>query len=177
MKALYLLRHAKSAWDDPTGGGPAPPDHDRPLAPRGEKAAALVGRHLKERGARIDLVLCSTAVRAAETGRRLLAALDAPAVPVIHERGLYLCGAQALLERLRAAPEAAGALMLIAHNPDLHELAQTLTGSGGERHRRALAEKFPTAACALLLFETAHWRDLAPGGGRLADFVVPRKLS
>lgn len=171
MKTLYLLRHAKSSWDDSSLG-----DHDRPLAPRGEKAARKVGQYLKEHKAHIDLVLCSTAARAVDTGRRVLTAMGATAVPVEHERGLYLCGHHVLLERLRDAPDSAASLMLIAHNPDLHELARQLTGSGGDDHRKALAEKFPTAACAVLLFETMHWRDLDLGAGRLANFVLPRKL-
>ena len=172
MKTLYLMRHGKSAWDDPSLD-----DHDRPLAPRGRKAARLVGHHLKDRGARIDLVLCSTAVRAADTAHRLLEVMEAPDIPVEHERGLYLCGARVLLERLRDAPDSAASLMLVAHNPDLHDLARELTGSGEERDRDALAEKFPTGACAVLLFECARWADLDIGAGRLADFILPRKLS
>lgn len=172
MKALYLLRHGKSSWENP-----ALDDHDRPLAPRGVEAGRRVGRHLKDRKARVDLALCSTAVRAEDTLRRVLAAMDVPDLPVEHERGLYLCGARVLLERLRAAPEPASSLMLVAHNPDLHDLARELTGSGDAEHRRALAEKFPTGACAVLLFEAARWRDLAPGAGRLADFIRPRKLT
>ena len=172
MKTLYLLRHGKSSWDDPDLD-----DHDRPLAPRGQKASRLVGAHLKDRKAHIDLALCSTATRAADTLRRVLAAMGAPDLPVEHERGLYLCGAQVLLERLRDAPDSAASLLLVAHNPDLHDLARELTGSGDDGHRRALAEKFPTGACAVLLFEAAHWRDLDLGAGRLADFVLPRKLS
>ncbi len=172
MKTLFLLRHAKSSWDSPITG-----DHDRPLAPRGEKAAILVGRHLGAHHARVDLVLCSTAVRAVETRKRVMTAMGTPYPPVEHERGLYLCGARTLLERLRDAPDSATGLMLIAHNPDLHDLAQALAGEGEETHRHALADKFPTGACAVLTFETRRWRDLDLGAGRLADFVQPRKLS
>ncbi|WP_188260578.1 SixA phosphatase family protein [Azospirillum tabaci] len=172
MKTLYLMRHGKSAWDDPSLD-----DHDRPLAPRGKKAARLVGHELKDRGARIGLVLCSTARRAADTADRLLEVMDAPDIPVERERGLYLCGAGVLLERLRDAPESVSSLMLVAHNPDLHDLARDLTGSGEERHRDTLAEKFPTGACAVILFEAARWADLDSGAGRLADFILPRKLS
>jgi phosphohistidine phosphatase len=172
MKTLFLLRHAKSSWDAPATG-----DHDRPLAPRGEKAATLVGNHLRMHHARVDLVLCSTALRAVETRKRVMAAMGSPFPPVEHERGLYLCGARTLLERLRDAPESAKGLMLIAHNPDLHELAQELTGSGDHDHRQELAEKYPTGSCAVLLFETMRWRDLDLGAGRLTDFVQPRKLT
>jgi len=172
MKTLFLLRHAKSSWDDPSLG-----DHDRPLNARGEKAATLVGAYLSKHHAHIDLVLCSTAVRAVETRKRVMTAIGAPYPPVEHERGLYLCGAHTLLERLRDAPDSATGLMLVAHNPDLHELANALTGSGDHGLRHDLADKFPTGACAVLVFETLRWADLEMGAGRLADFVQPRKLS
>ncbi|AWK86914.1 SixA phosphatase family protein [Azospirillum thermophilum] len=172
MKTLFLLRHAKSSWDSPGSG-----DHDRPLAPRGEKAAPLVGSYLRKHHAHIDLVLCSTAVRAVETGRRVLSAMGAPTPPVEHERGLYLCGAHTLLERVRDVPDSVTGLMVIAHNPDLYELTQELVGEGEAALRHAVADKFPTGACAVILFQTLHWRDLDLGAGRLVDFVQPRKLS
>lgn len=171
MKTLYLLRHGKSSWDDP-----ALDDHDRPLAPRGIRAAGLVGRHMKERGARLDLVLTSTARRAMDTTDRVLAELGSDA-PVERERGLYLCGARVLLERLLDAPDTATAVMLVAHNPDLHELATLLAAEGDPHDLKAVAEKFPTAACAVLLFGAPHWKDLEPGAGRLVEFVLPRKLA
>lgn len=171
MKTLLLLRHGKSAWDDP-----GLEDHDRPLAPRGIKAAKLVGRHLHGRGVKLDLVLCSTARRAADTAALALAEC-APDAPVERERGLYLCGATVLLERLHDAPDSAASLMLVAHNPDIGALANLLVGEGDPADRGAMAEKFPTAACAVLLFGVTRWSDLEPGGGRLVEFVQPRKLA
>ena len=172
MKTLYLLRHAKSAWDDPSLH-----DHDRPLAPRGKKAAPLIGRHLRDRKARVDLALCSTARRARQTCDRVLAEMGDGKPPVELERRLYLCGASALLERLHAVPDSVAALMLVAHNPDLHELALRLIGGGNQAMRASLAEKFPTAAYTILTFDTARWSDLAEGSGMLVDFVRPRDLT
>lgn len=171
MKTLLLLRHGKSAWDDPTLE-----DHDRPLAPRGTRAAGLIGRHLRGRGVRLDLVLCSTARRAVDTAALALAEC-APDAPVEHERGLYLCGTQVLLQRLHDAPDSAASLMLVAHNPDMGALANLLAGDGDPAVLAALAEKFPTGACAVLLFGVTRWSDLEPGGGRLVEFVRPRKLA
>jgi hypothetical protein len=65
MRRLYLLRHAKSSWEDV---GLA--DHDRPLAPRGRRAAKAIGRHLRDSGIEPELVLCSSARRAQETLER-----------------------------------------------------------------------------------------------------------
>ncbi|WP_207458814.1 histidine phosphatase family protein [Azospirillum sp. SYSU D00513] len=171
MKTLYLLRHAKSAWD-----APALPDHDRPLAGRGERAAPLVGRYLKEKGVLPDLVLCSTARRAQDTCALVLEAMGADQAPVERERRLYLCGAQVLLDRIREVRDEVSSLMLVAHNPDLHRLAWDLAGSGDPAAREALEEKFPTGACAILLFEGRSWREIAPATGRLLDFVRPRTL-
>lgn len=171
MKTLLLLRHGKSAWDDP-----GLDDHDRPLAPRGTRAARLVGRHLHGRGVKLDLVLCSTARRADDTAALALAEC-APDVPVERERGLYLCGAPVLLERLHDAPDAAATLMLVAHNPDIGALASLLVGEGDPADIAAMAEKFPTGGCAVLLFGVTRWCDLEPGSGRLVEFVRPRKLA
>jgi phosphohistidine phosphatase len=172
MKTLYLMRHAKAAMSSPTGG-----DHDRPLAPRGVHAAVAVGEHLRDRKARIDLVLCSTATRAAETAELVVKARGEP-VPVLErERGLYLCGAHVLLERLHDAPGHALGLMLVAHNPDIHELAGLLCGEASAHDEAALADGYPTGALAVFLFEIAHWRDLEPGSGRLVEYVLPRKLA
>src|SRR6187200_3248617 len=81
---LYLLRHAKSSWDDP-----GLPDHDRPLAPRGRKAAKRMGAHLRERGIEPQLVLCSSARRTRETVERL--ALPSGSQVEV-EDGLYAAG-------------------------------------------------------------------------------------
>ncbi|HEY0836456.1 MAG TPA: histidine phosphatase family protein [Azospirillum sp.] len=177
MKTLYLLRHAKSNWGDARIA-----DHDRPLAPRGEDAATRIGRYLNDRGVRPELILCSTARRAADTLDLVLAQIgrnggDHAAIPVERERGLYLCGARVMLERIRDVPDGVHTLMLVAHNPDLHSLATSLVVEGEAQARAHLTEKFPTAACAAIVFDVAHWRDVAPGTGRLADFVRPRALS
>lgn len=171
MKTLYILRHGKSSWDEPDL-----PDHDRPLAPRGRRAAALVGRHLKDKGVKLDLILCSTARRAVDTLHLVLDELGGD-VTVERERGLYLCGAKVLLERLRDTPDESQHLMLVAHNPDLHELATLMVGEGDEAARAAMAEKFPTGACAAVLFGVTRWRDLEPGSGRLIDYAQPRRLA
>jgi len=171
MKTLCLMRHAKSGWDDPSL-----PDHDRPLNERGVEAAGLVGRHLKQQGIRPDLVLCSTAKRAADTLSLVLNALGG-GVAAQHDRGLYLAGAPALLEALRGAPDSVATLMLVGHNPDMHHLTQHLAGFGDPAALRAVAEKFPTGGCAILTFEAGRWRDVAPGRGHLVEFVRPRLLA
>lgn len=175
MPTLLLLRHAKSAWDEPHLS-----DHDRPLAPRGERAAELVGVFLAQRGIAPDLVLCSTAARTRQTLDRVLARVGAtgssrsgaqPAAEVQHERDLYLAGEGSLLARLRALPDVRECVLLVGHNPGLEELARTLAGDGAAELRAGL----PTAA--LVEFEVpVAWRDLAPGSARLVALRRPKDL-
>lgn len=165
MPTLLLLRHAKSAWGDP-----ALPDRERPLNERGRRAAPAMGRRIRAAGLQPDLVLCSTARRARETWT-LLAPELASAPRVLMEDGLYLCGAEAMLARLRRLNREQ-AVLVVAHNPDIHELAAALAGDGPPADRRALAAKFPTGGLAVL--ELPAWRELAPGTARLTLFATPR---
>ena len=174
MKTLYLLRHGKSAWNDP-----ALADHDRPLAPRGARAATLIGRKLRKEGFRADCILCSTARRAVDTLELVTAQLDGDALgmPVHQERELYLTGERALLERLRRLPDKVRTVMLVGHNPDLHNLAQELAGGGAAGDLKSLRAKFPTAALAVLEFPGDRWSDIGPRAGRLTRFLIPKKLT
>jgi phosphohistidine phosphatase len=170
MKMLYLMRHGKSAWDDADHG-----DHERPLAPRGCKAAAAVGRHLAKLEAHPQLVLCSDARRTSDTLDLTLEHLDAK--PTIErEGGLYLCGPRVLLERIKDVPGDVDSLLVMAHNPDLHAVALALAGHGDDDHHLALKMKFPTAACAVFRLDIARWRDIDAARAVLQEFILPRKL-
>jgi phosphohistidine phosphatase len=168
VKRLYLLRHGKSNWGDPSLA-----DAERPLAPRGRKAAARMGRHLRREGIRPDLVLCSIALRAKETLEAIEPALQD--VPTRAEKGLYAATAEALLARVRRLPEDVTSVMLIGHNPGLQDLA-ILFASGGRELGR-LREKYPTCALATLDLGSEGWSKLQPGSARLVDLVTPNDLA
>ena len=167
VKRVYLLRHAKSSWKE-SGA----PDHDRPLARRGRRAAKSIARHLRKQGIEPDLVLCSTARRARETLARIEPMLGAPVVRF--ERELYGASVDVLLDRLHAVPEAVGSVMLIGHNPGLQLLALDLARPAPGL--RELEVKFPTAGLATLAFPGASWGALDRGTAELTDFVRPREL-
>jgi len=170
MPTLYLMRHAKAA-DDLS----APTDHERPLAPRGRRAAGLVGEHMAKRKAPLDAALCSTATRATDTARL---ALDewSPRTPLTRERGLYLCGWDGLLDRLRGVPDSVGALLLVAHNPDIHELAAFLTDERDTDKADAFVNAYPTGA--LTEFDIDRpWREIGAESGRLGEYVAPRFIA
>jgi phosphohistidine phosphatase len=165
MKRLYLLRHAKSSWKDTSL-----PDHDRPLAGRGRRAAKAMARHLRGRGIEPDLVLCSSAQRARETLERIEPALGGADVRV--EDDLYGAGAPDLLARLRSVPEGVESVMLIGHNPALQDLALDLARPSSTADE--LAAKYPTAALATL--ELSSWHELGHGAAALTALVRPRDL-
>ncbi|MFV3077739.1 SixA phosphatase family protein [Niveispirillum fermenti] len=176
MKTLYLLRHAKSDWTDPRL-----PDHDRPLNPRGQKAAATMANYWAVRKGgppRPDRVLCSTAVRARATLDIVSAVWkdDLPAVDF--ERGLYLCGEEALLDRLKALGEETGAVLMVGHNPDFQLLARDLCDRGDSVLRAALAEKLPTCSFVEISIPApTAWRDLRWGLATLTGLTRPRDLA
>ena len=167
MKRVYLLRHAKSSWK-----GRGLPDHDRPLAPRGLRAAKAIAGHLLEQGVEPELVLCSTARRARETFERIERVVGTPAVRF--EPELYDASAGMLASRLRDVDDAVGSVLLIGHNPAIQLLALDLARS--TRELRELEAKFPTAGFATLVFPGSSWRALAPGAAKLTEFVRPRDL-
>ncbi|MPZ12538.1 MAG: histidine phosphatase family protein [Kiloniellaceae bacterium] len=169
MPELLLLRHAKSDRQDRSLD-----DFDRPLAPRGRRAAPLMGRFLSEQGLAPGLVLCSTARRAAETLELLLTAL-ASRPEIVYLKTLYLAPPGRLLALLRRQSQDRDRIMLVGHNPGLHHLALELAGGQGGLAGRRLVEKFPTAALAR--FQVADWPTLGQGPAKLVEFVRPRDLT
>jgi phosphohistidine phosphatase len=171
MLELLLLRHAKSAWDRP-----GLEDHERDLAPRGVKAAKRMGKVLRDKGWRPDLVLCSTALRARRTWELAAAALGAD-VETRYERGLYLAPAERLLETTRGQPGSCRRLLLVGHDPGMHVLAVQLAGHGGADNLDRLRAKLPTGALARLAFDADEWSAVAAGQGRLLELIRPRELA
>jgi phosphohistidine phosphatase len=167
MRTLYLLRHAKSSWDDP-----GLPDHDRPLAPRGRRATELLAEHLRREDISPPLVLCSSARRARETLDGIAPALGGE-VDVRVDPGIYGATPGDLIERLQAIPDAVESAMLIGHNPTIQSLVLTLAASGEQLE--TLAAKYPTGALATLTFD-GSWRELGPGDAELVAFVRPKDL-
>lgn len=164
VKQLYVLRHAKSSWDDPR-----PEDHERPLSARGRRAAGLMADHLLSEAIAPELVLCSSAQRTRET----LAGIGVGGEIVI-EPELYGATAYGVLERLRRVPSATASVMVIGHNPSLQDLILMLVPSD-DRLRNAVQDKFPTGALATLTI-ACEWRELDMGTARLTAFLRPRDL-
>ena len=174
MRRLMLLRHAKTENDAPSGR-----DQDRRLDERGRKDAAEVGGWMAAHPPFPDLVLVSTAVRSEQTwdivGDAMSGAGQRPKVRLMAE--LYGADPSDLLRIIHTvATEDPKRLLLVGHNPGLHELAFALTGSGKAEARSALADNLPTSGLAVIDFDIDDWRDVSFRSGRLELFVSPKLL-
>jgi phosphohistidine phosphatase len=169
MKTLTLLRHAKSGWDDP-----AARDFDRPLNPRGRRAARAVASEMRRLGLAFDRAVASPARRVIETIEEV--ALSFGPIAADYDRRLYLAAPDTLLEAVRETPDEVERLLLVGHNPGLESLALSLAGGGEARLREALALKYPTATVAEIALPVARWRDVGEGSGEIRRFIRPRDL-
>ena len=169
MKTLHLLRHAKSSWKIPDLD-----DYERPLAKRGRETARMIAAYLRRTHIVPDLIICSTAVRARQTLDPIAKAIKPP--KVILERGIYEVEQSGLWKYLWALPERAECVLLIGHNPGLHDLALKL--SDGTSHKRLppRGDKFPTGAMATFCFD-GEWNELRPAGAAVAAFVTPNEMA
>jgi phosphohistidine phosphatase len=170
VSELLVLRHAKAG----DGPGRQTPDHDRPLAPRGEQEAPRVGVWLAAHHLVPDRVLASTATRAVQTARLVLGALGDDAPELMTERRLYLAHPTTVAETVLEHAAGCERLLVVGHNPGLAQLVEVLTGAPLEEDPDT-GVLFPTAALAHLELP-GGWDSLAPGSGRLAHLVRGRRL-
>jgi phosphohistidine phosphatase len=168
MHLLHLLRHAKSGRDEDVD------DRDRTLSKRGREAARAIGKGLPKALGSVDLVLCSSSARTRETADLVLAAFDRPP-SVLFEDGLYLVAEGALLRRLRRLEESCGSVVVIGHNPGLHQLAVALAAPTSPKFKALAEGKFPTTARASLRIDT-NWAALDRGRNPLVAYVTPKSL-
>ena len=172
MKRLFLLRHAKAV---PAESGIE--DFDRTLMLSGMQDAGAMARYLRKGDFRVELVLCSAAARTAQTGELVVQELECE---IEYRDALYLAEPAKILAAVRGAPASVSALMVVGHNPGMEALAALLAREPVRRKERArheaLEEKFPTCALAIMDFDAGRWRDVAPGTGKLVDFVRPKDL-
>jgi phosphohistidine phosphatase len=160
MGTLYLLRHAKSSWDDP-----ALDDHERPLSARGWRNAAALAEHVRAERIVPALILCSTARRARETLAAMVPALDGE-VAIRIESDLYAASSSSLLARLKTVPDATESVMLIGHNPAIEGLAVLLASD-------ETPERMPTGALVALT-STSSWAALGERACQVQSVTIPR---
>ncbi len=159
MKTLYLLRHAKSSWDDRSLT-----DFGRPLNERGLKTAPFVGALMTERGLIPDVVISSPAARAKETARLILekAGMD---VEIAFDERIYEASPQTLLAVVSAIDGHNTSAMIVGHNPGIEGFIWYLTGT---------LQPMPTAALAVIELKIDRWAETREGGAEVRNIIRPK---
>lgn len=162
MKTLYLLRHAKSSWDNPDLE-----DFDRPLNARGEKDAPRMGKRLRKGDLKPELICSSPAVRAITTARLVAEEMEYPVNTILRVEKLYHAGSETILGVLRGIDDRHGSVMLVGHNPGFTDFANDL-----------LDEEFgniPTAGVVIARLNIKSWKEARWGCGELLRYDYPKK--
>jgi phosphohistidine phosphatase len=161
MKKIILIRHAKSSWDNPWLS-----DHDRPLAERGIDDAPKMAKRLKKRGIKPDLILSSTALRAAETAKITAKELGYPIDEIYWEKNLFHASPSTILKYIHMQKDSKNTILVFGHNPGFNELIDFL---GGE------IENLPTCGQFGLKLRSDKWADLKPETAEVWFFDFPKK--
>ncbi len=164
MKTIFLLRHAKSAWDNPLLA-----DVDRPLAERGQRDAPRVARALSAAKWMPDAIIASPALRAQQTALLVADAIGFDA-PVQLDDRLYPGDAPAFFAVLRGLPPTITRPLLVGHNPAMEAIAAALGQSAAANF------KIPTAGLLRFDVHRSDWGRLVPGDGTLRWFLIPKMI-
>jgi phosphohistidine phosphatase len=170
MRRLLLFRHAKAERSIP-----GTPDHDRALIERGRKDAGKLGAYMASHGLVPERVLLSPAARCQQTWKYAADEMK-PAPAAMSVEKLYDATPHAILAVIKDAPASAHSLMVVGHNPGMHELALMLIATGDVDTRERLAEKLPTSGLVVIDFALDDWARLHPAAGRLERFISPKSL-
>lgn len=160
-KSLYLVRHAKSSWSDPSLD-----DMDRPLNRRGRRNAPDMAERLAVQDHRPELIVSSPARRALDTAGHMARAGGIDEADIVISEALYFTGVRGMLDVIAALPEAVDSAMLVGHNPAMTGLLDHLCGAG--------IGNMPTCAIAIVGFDASDWRRVPEGGGRLLGYDTPK---
>lgn len=170
MRRLMLLRHSKTER-----AAPGERDRDRKLMKRGRADAATTGAYMAHHGLVPDLALVSPAQRAQETWT-LVAGAFAKTPKMVSEERIYNAGHAALMSVIRETTRVR-TLLVVGHNPGLHDLASLLIASGDMEMREQLKEKLPTSGLVVIDLPIDDWAHLHSHAGRLERFVSPRLIA
>lgn len=163
MKTLFVVRHAKSSWEDFSLS-----DHDRPLLPIGVKKTNLIVRFLQSKNEIPQLMLSSSAVRAFETARLIAAGVGYPQDEIKIEPLLYHASSETIFDELSAVSNDIVSVMIFGHNPTFTYFVNRFLDPG--------IVNLPTSGMVAIEFETNKWEDIIKAKHRIKYFVTPKAL-
>lgn len=161
MKKIILVRHGKSAWDNPNLS-----DHDRPLADRGLNDVPEMGLRLKGKGILPDLILSSTATRASQTAEILAEVLHIPKAKILYEKNLYHASSAMILKCIQRQDDAHELIFVVGHNPGMNDFIDFFSGT---------FDNLPTSGLYGWLVDTEHWIQLRPENTKTWFVDYPKK--
>lgn len=159
MKTLYVLRHAKSSWDNSDLA-----DFDRPLNGRGKSAAPFMGQVMKSNDFKPGIIVSSPAVRARETARLVKESAGFEAEIKYDER-IYEASPQTLTSVAASIDDRFDSAMIVGHNPGMEGFVRLLTGN---------SETMPTASLAVIDLDISDWDQITKGSGKLRRLIRPK---
>ena len=165
MKILYIVRHAKSSWDDLSLS-----DHDRGLLPMGEKRTGKIAEWLKSKGIVPDKIISSTAVRAYETARILARGINYPEGKIEKQYTLYNSDPEDVLQVLYGLSDEVKTVMVVGHNPAFTDLANLFLKGDEQLYN------LPTSAVVAIKFNTNHWNEIDLAKHKVEFLITPKML-
>ena len=165
MKTLYLVRHAKSSWDNLSIE-----DYERPLLPKGIKRASKVAKHLLNEGAKPHLIVSSHAVRAVETAKIFADILGFDTGKILIDENLYFSGEQAMESILYGLDDKIKDVMLVGHKPDMTRFANEFLPDEQK------IDYLPTSGVVCVTFQTGQWQKIMLAKREIAFVVIPKTL-
>jgi phosphohistidine phosphatase len=163
MKTIILVRHAKSSWKDL-----GLDDFDRLLNKRGKRNAPFMGKKLKERQIKPDLILSSPAKRARKTALAIAKAIGYPKKKIVFNENMYHASAWYLYEMVRNLDDENETIMLFGHNPDFNDFADMLL-------KKNPVYNIPTTGVYCIRFNVNRWEKVREGKGESVFFDYPKR--
>lgn len=164
MKTVYLIRHAKSSWEDESLS-----DFDRPLNERGKIDAPRMGKRLKEKNLTPDVLLSSPAKRALSTAKRIADAIGYPKEKIKTDQGLYHADEDEILNVIRSVGDKNDCLVIFGHNPGLTDFVNAMSND-----RKRFIDNIPTCGVVAFRFEASSWKQIDFGKGEMLLFDFPK---
>ena len=162
MKKLYLVRHAKSSWEDQIQS-----DHERPLSSRGKKDAPKIGDILKEQNVTPNIIISSDAKRALQTATIIANKLNYSNDMIIKNSSIYEATTQNLLNVINSIDDENNSAMLFGHNPGFTVLANLIADK--------YIDNMPTCGVAIIDLNVESWKDVNANCGKLVGFEYHKK--
>ena len=165
MNTLYVIRHAKSSWDESDQS-----DFERSLNDRGKRDAPRMGKRLKERGIHADLMLSSPAQRAYSTAKRIADVMGYSKKNITTDKQIYHASEDGLLDAVQSINDNHTCVFLFGHNPGLTDFVNSLADENPH------IDNVPTCGIVGFKLNVSSWKDVQWRSAKMLFFDYPKAL-